>query len=144
MPGKLFLPSLKFTGLISSLSSVIFSKISFSEGSPWSAMPQLQSSNAAASRSSRVQLSAATCPVARQVPLSMEFPRQEYSSGLPFPSPEDLGNPGIKSTSPTLQADSLPLVPPGKPDPTALCKRPSQCWSLTLYPAFFFLILIIA
>ena len=82
--------------------------------------------------------------VARQVPLSMEFPRQEYWSGLPFPSPEDLGNPGIKSTSPTLQADSLLLVPPGKPDPTALCKRPSQCWSLTLYPAFFFLILIIA
>ena len=106
-------------------------------------MPQLQSSNAAASRSSCVQLSAATCTVARQVPLSMEFPRQEYWNGLPFPSPEDLGNPGIKSTSPTLQADSL-LVLPGKRDLTTLCKRPSQSWSLTLYPAFSFLILIIA
>ena len=39
---------------------------------------------------------------------SMEFSRQEYWSGWPFPSPRDLPNPGIKSRSPTLQADSLP------------------------------------
>ena len=38
--------------------------------------------------------------VARQTPLSMEFSRQEYWSGLPFPSPEDLPNPEIKPTSP--------------------------------------------
>ena len=53
----------------------------------------------------------AACPA----PLSMEFSRQEYWSGLPFPSPEDLPNPGIKPKSPTLQADSLPPEPQGKP-----------------------------
>ena len=46
--------------------------------------------------------------VAHQAPLSMEFSRQEYWSGLPVPSPGDLSNPGIKPGSPTLQADSLP------------------------------------
>ena len=50
-----------------------------------------------------------------QAPLSMEFSRQEYWSGLPFPSPGDLPNPGIKSRSPALQDDSLPYEPPGKP-----------------------------
>ena len=54
--------------------------------------------------------------VARQAPLSMEFSRQEYWSGLPFPSPGDLPNPGIKSGSPALQVDSLPSEPPGKPN----------------------------
>ena len=44
-----------------------------------------------------------------QAPLSMGFPRKEYWSGWPFPSPGDLPNPGIKPTSPALQADSLPL-----------------------------------
>ena len=47
--------------------------------------------------------------VARQAPLSMGFPRQEYWNVLPFPSPGDLFNPGIKPTSPVLQTDSLPL-----------------------------------
>ena len=47
--------------------------------------------------------------------MSMEFSRQEYWSGLQFPSPGDLPDPGIKSRSPTLQADSLPSKPPGKP-----------------------------
>ena len=42
-----------------------------------------------------------------QAPLSMEFSRQEYWGGLPFPSPEDLSNAGIKPGSPTLQADSV-------------------------------------
>ena len=45
----------------------------------------------------------------------MGFPRQEYWSGLPFPSPGDLSNPGIKLTSPAWQVDSLPLALPGKP-----------------------------
>ena len=49
---------------------------------------------------------------------SMEFSRPEYWSGLPFPSPGDLLNPGIKPRSPTLQADSLPSEPPGKPKNT--------------------------
>jgi len=39
----------------------------------------------------------------------MGFPRQEYWSGLPFPSPGDLSNPGIESKSPALRMDSLPL-----------------------------------
>ena len=53
--------------------------------------------------------------VARHAPLSMEFSRQEYWSGLPFPSPEDLPNPGIEPGSPTLKADSLLSELPGKP-----------------------------
>ena len=50
--------------------------------------------------------------VAHQAPLSMGFSRQEYSSGLPFPSPGHLPNPGIELRPPTLQADSLPPGPP--------------------------------
>ena len=52
--------------------------------------------------------------VARQATLSTEFSRQEYWSGLPFPSPKDLPNPGIKPRSPALQIDSLPSESPGK------------------------------
>ena len=52
--------------------------------------------------------------VAHQAPLSMEFSRQEYWSGLPFPSPGIFPKPGIKPRSPALQADSLPSEPPGK------------------------------
>ena len=54
--------------------------------------------------------------VAHQAPLSMELSRQEYWSVLPFPSPEDLPNPGIEASSPPLQVDSLLSYPPGKPD----------------------------
>ena len=53
--------------------------------------------------------------VACQISLSMEFSRQEYWSGLLFPSPGDLPNPGIEPRSPALQAVSLPPEPPGKP-----------------------------
>ena len=52
-----------------------------------------------------------------EVLLFIEFSRQEYWSGLPFPSPGDLPDPEIKPGSPTLQADSLPSEPPGKPLP---------------------------
>ena len=45
----------------------------------------------------------------------MGFPRQEYWNGLPFPSPGNLPNPGIKPESPTLQADALLSEPPGQP-----------------------------
>ena len=45
--------------------------------------------------------------IALQAPLSMGFSRQEYWSGLPFPSPGDLSCPGIEPESPALQADSL-------------------------------------
>ena len=55
--------------------------------------------------------------VARQAPLSMGFSRQEYWSGLPFPSPGDLPDPGIEPQSPTLQADAQLSEPSGKPLP---------------------------
>ena len=45
----------------------------------------------------------------------MGFPRQEYQSGLPFPPPGDLPEPGMEHGPPALQADSLPSEPPGKP-----------------------------
>ena len=45
----------------------------------------------------------------------MRFSRQEYWNGLPFPSPEDLPDPGIEPGSPALQADALLSEPPGKP-----------------------------
>ena len=51
---------------------------------------------------------------------SMEFSRQEYWSGQPFPSPGGLPNPGIKPRSPALQADSLPAEPQGKPRNTGV------------------------
>ena len=53
--------------------------------------------------------------VAHQAPLPMEFSRQEYWSGLPFPSPGDLPNPWIEPGSPALQADSSPLSHQGSP-----------------------------
>ena len=52
--------------------------------------------------------------VACQAPKSMRFPRQEYQSGLPFPSPRDFPDPGIESRSLALQADSLLSSKPGK------------------------------
>ena len=52
---------------------------------------------------------------AHQGPVSMRFSRQRYWSGLPFPSPEDLPNPGIEPGSPALQADSLLIELQGKP-----------------------------
>ena len=64
---------------------------------------------------SRVRLFATPWTVAYQDPLSMGFSRQEYWSGLPFPSPGDLPNPGIKPGSPALQAGALSSEPPGKP-----------------------------
>ena len=63
---------------------------------------------------SRVQLFATLWTVAHQAPPSMGFPRQEYWSGLPFPSPGDLPDPGIEPRSPALQADTLTSEPPEK------------------------------
>ena len=62
---------------------------------------------------SRVQHFATLWTVAYQVAPSMGFSRQEYWSVLPFPSPGDIPNPGIKSRSPALQADSLLSEPLG-------------------------------
>ena len=67
---------------------------------------------------SHVQHFATLWTVARQAPLSKGFSKQEYWSGVPFPSPRDLPNAEIEPaslTSPALQVDSLPLMPPGKP-----------------------------
>ena len=59
--------------------------------------------------------SATPWTVARQAPLSMEFSRQEYWSGLSLPSPGELHDPGTEHRSPALQADSLPTEPLRKP-----------------------------
>ena len=64
---------------------------------------------------SRVQLFETSWTVALQAPPSVGFSRQEYSSGLPVPSPGDLPDPGIEPRSPELQADALTSEPPGKP-----------------------------
>ena len=62
-----------------------------------------------------VRFFAALWTVTRQALLTMKFSRHEYWSGLPFPSPVDLPNPGIELSSPELQVDSLPAEPQGKP-----------------------------
>ena len=64
---------------------------------------------------SLVRLFATPWTVAYQAPPSMGFSRQEYWSGLPFPSPGDLPDSGIEPGSPALQADALTSEPPGKP-----------------------------
>ena len=69
--------------------------------------------------------------VAHQAPPSMGFSRQEYWSGLPFPSPRDLPDPGIEPRSPALWADALTSEPPGKP------KMTTQ--KFTSFDKFFFL-----
>ena len=61
--------------------------------------------------------------VACQAPLSMGFSRQEYWSGLPFPSPGDLPDPGIEPASPALQADSYQLSYEGSPSSVRSLKK---------------------
>ena len=63
---------------------------------------------------------------ARPAPLSKGFPRQEYWSGLPFPSPGNILDPGIKPASPALQLDSSPTEPPGKLISYHSCLNPSM------------------
>ena len=84
-----------------------------------------------------IRLFATPWTVAYKAPLSMEFSKQEYSSGLPFPSPGDLPDPGIEPRSPALQAVILPSELPGKP-PCLLVGRKfgyrgSLCISLVFY-----------
>ena len=64
---------------------------------------------------SRVQLFATPWTVSHEALPSMGFSRQEYWSGLPFPSPGNLPDPGNEPRSPALQADALTSEPPGKP-----------------------------
>ena len=63
---------------------------------------------------SRVRLFATPWTAAYQAPPSVGFSRQEYCSGVPFPSPRDLPNPGIEPRSPAWQAGALPSEPPEK------------------------------
>ena len=69
--------------------------------------------------------------VAHQAPLSMEFSRQEYWSGLPFPSPENLPDTGIEPVSPALADKFFTTAPPGMPinecRATEIKKRGSLC-----------------
>ena len=65
---------------------------------------------------SHVRLFVTPWTAAHQAPPSLGFSRQEYWSGLPFPSPGDLPDPGIESRSPALEADALTSKPPGKLD----------------------------
>ena len=71
---------------------------------------------------SRVRLFDTPWTVAHQVPLSMEFSRQEYWDGLPFPSPGDLPNLEIEPQSPALQGDSVPSEPPEAPEALFKCE----------------------
>ena len=64
------------------------------------------------------------CMVDCQAPLSVGFSRQEYWSGLPFPSLGDLPDPEIEPGSPLLQADTLPTELRGKPTEMSLCIHP--------------------
>ena len=75
---------------------------------------------------SHVQLFAASWTVTHQALQSMGFSRQEYWSGLPFPSPGDLPDPGTEPGSPTLQAVSLPSEPPGKPGTFSTSQSPAE------------------
>ena len=61
---------------------------------------------------SRVRLFETPWTVTYQAPPSMEFSRQEYWSGSPFPAPGDLPDPGIEPGSPALRADAVPSEPP--------------------------------
>ena len=91
----------------------------------------------------RVWLFATPWTVAYQAPPSMGSFRQEYWSGLPFPFPGDLSDPGIKPRSPSLQADTLLSEPPGKPGDNPVMHnsvdtRPfSENFCLYLFAEFF-------
>ena len=88
---------------------------------------------------SRARLFATPRTAAHQTPLSVRFSRQGYWSGLPFPSPGDLPNPGIKPGSPALQADSSPTELQGKlpqSDKQLILRHQQDIWEF-----FWFLIL---
>ena len=86
---------------------------------------------------SHVWLFATLWTVAHQAPRSVGFSRHEYGSGLPFPSPGNLPDPGIEPRSPVLQADALTSKPPGKPRVTIRIGKEeiqfSPSWQLSLW-----------
>ena len=91
---------------------------------------------------SRVQLFATLQSIAHQAPLSMGFPRQEYWSGLPFPSPGALPNPGIEPRSPAVRAYALTSEPPGKPiiGLVLRCNTKKPVWSLEVFFILFWMV----
>ena len=91
--------------------------------SPW--LQNLSHENRVSQSLSRVRLFA-TLTVAHQAPPSVGFPKQGYGSGLPFPSPGDLPDPGMEPGSPALQQDSLASEPPGKPGYSIICLEDNQ------------------
>ena len=78
---------------------------------------------------SRVLLFVTPRTMACRAPLSMKFSRQEYWSGLPFPSPKALPDPKLKPVSPALQADSLSTEPPGKQHRHSSCGQIPHFWA---------------
>ena len=84
---------------------------------------------------SHVQLFATPQTVAHQAPQSMGFPRQEHWSGLPFASPEDLPDPGIKPASPALAGRFSTTEPPRKSSPfySFAFIRMSYKWNSVVY-----------
>ena len=104
--GRVLLAQLRCGRLVSALMS-----ISLAASPAWKCV----------SRFSHVRLLVTPWAISCQAPLSMGFSMQEYWSGLPFPSPGDRPDPGLKPESPALQADSLPSATHGQPDPRATC-----------------------
>ena len=88
---------------------------------------------------SRIQLFVTLWTVAYQAPPPMGFSRQEYWSGFPFPSPENLPNPRIEPWSLILQADTLPSEPPGDElinlisDSSAFSKYSLYIWKFSVH-----------
>ena len=74
---------------------------------------------------SHVRLFVTQSTAAHQALLSREFSREEYWNGLPFPSPGNLPNPGIKPTSPALAGRFFTTEPPGKPDRMVVSRKSS-------------------
>ena len=72
--------------------------------------------------------------VANQAPLSIQFPRQEYWSGLPFPSPGDLPDPGGKPASPAMAGGFFTAEPPGKPSLYYIQPVEASFWCGSLVP----------
>jgi len=83
---------------------------------------------------SGLQLFAVPWIVAHQAPLSMGFSRQEYSSGLPFPTTRDLPHPEIEPVSPSLAGRFFTAVPPGKSLPKSVPRSKSLNLSETQIP----------
>ena len=121
--------------------SVQFSRsVVFDSATPWTAACQaslsITSSWSLVKSLSRVRLFVTPWTAAHQAPQSMGFSRQEYWSGLPFPSPGDLPDPGIKPGSPALEADALTSEPQTHIHRVSCANQPSHPLSSPSPPAF--------